>query len=1026
MSILLEILLVALVAVAVARLAPEPWRGRMFNAMKVYLTVRMVWLLLEWPVRGDGDELVPAWHLVLDVVRGIDARTFWTFAAVGALVRFTGVLFSMLRWQLVLVGQGIQFPFRHIFGAFLIGRAIGFFLPSTAGLDAYKLYDAARFSGRTVEVTAGTVLEKVLGVSGIFLPFLVALPFGYSIFGQHAAAVATITVPLATGVIAGLLALLWYPGLVQWGIRNVPLPGKARLAGLVTRISNASAAYRDKKPLVLMLLFCSFAVHFTTAAMYYFMALAVGAAALAAFWPIVFGSSIQIFATVIGPTIGGLGVREAAQLLTIGSLIGPGAAIVSATIGFWVGEVPTLFGFVYWLVRGKDYRPAYCLVRGEQVDYEEAARAAVRLDLGLPASGASGAHEVPPLGARARFGAGLGLGAGVLGGILIGGAEALAIAQQGFGAEAQVLWYGPFAYAVVLGALGLGAGLVFGALPLDRSEIRGWTPSLVLLGLGVPVALAVSVFRLQRDVYLEQMPPLPVLLALLGAFGLVALLLFFAGPRLFRARAGAAARPGAALLLLVLVGLGGLVASRSVALVRTATATPPPVPTALADRPNLILVMADTLRADHLSCYGASDVRTPNLCRLVEDGGTIYQGFAHASWTKPSVASLLTSLLPTSHQTMSKPSALPREIDTVVEVLQGHGYTTGAFVSNTNLTEAFGFAQGFDEYTYLGPDYLAGAKESSSKLVLYQIARRVWFRLPLGLHFGNFYQDSQVVNEHAFAWLDRHVDSRFFLFVHYMDPHDPYFEHPYNGYGIARASVPNPSPEMSQEMRRLYVQEIEYMDGNFGRLLEKLEELGLYDDAVIVLVSDHGEEFYEHGGWWHGLTLYDEQLHVPLLVKWSGGERLAASDARGHQARLLDVAPTLLARAGAKAPEAMQGMDLAMDLGERSERDRMIFAEEDHEGNVLRALRTSTWKWLEANPGNPRGLPPEELFHVAEDPGETRNVVDEQAALAAELRRHAEGQQLLAEKAKVGEATEAQLSASERAYLEALGYVQSE
>lgn len=1025
MKILLEILLVALVAFVVARVVRGPWRGRLFNVLKAWLTVRMVWVLLAWPVQSVAGETIPAWQLVLDVLRGIDAGTFWTFAAIGALLRFSGVVASMLRWQLVLRGQRIELPFRHVFGAFLIGRAIGFFLPSTAGLDAYKLYDAARFSGRTVEATAGTVLEKVLGVSGIFLTFLVALPFGMSIFGDNAWKVAVITVPMSVGVISALLAVLWYPGLVQWGIEHLPIPGKARLEGVLMRISNAAAAYRDKKPLVLKLLFLSFAVHFTTAGMYYFMAIAVGAGERAAFWPIVFGSAIQIFATVIGPTIGGLGVREAAQLLTVGALIGPGAAIVSATLGFWVGEVPTLFGFAFWMLRGPDYRPAWCRVDGRQVDYEEAAKAAVSLAPEGAESPAARA-DLPPFGTRAALGAGYGLGAGILAGLLVGLPESATIVATGLGTEAQVLWYGPLAYGVALGVLGALGGAALAVLPMDRREIRGWTPSLALLALLVPIGLAVTVFRLQRDVYLEQMPPFPVLVGVLGGFGVLALGLFFGGPRLFRSAFGALAKPLPALGLLALAVAGGAVASRSVDLVSTERTAPPPAAAALASRPNLVLVMVDTLRADHLSCYGATDVATPHMCSLAADGGTVYDGFAHASWTKPSTATLLTSLHPTSHQTMSKPSAVPEEIETLAEALQAHGYTTGGFVSNTNLTESFGFAQGFDEYHYLGPDYLAGARESSSKLILYQIARRVWFKLPIGLHFGDFYQDSEVINRHAFDWLDRHADSRFFLFLHYMDPHDPYFEHPYDGYGIARASHQHPDPSMSEEMRRLYVEEIEYLDGHFGRFLDHLREIGAYDDTVIVLVSDHGEEFGEHGGFWHGLTLYDEQIRVPLLVKWARDARGAPPDARGHQARLVDVAPTLLARAGAPVPAAMQGLDLAMDLADRSDADRMVFSEENHEGNVLRALRTTRWKWLEANEGNPRGLPTEALFEVSRDPGETANRVDEQPDLAREMRSHADGQQLLAEKGKVGEESAAELSASERAYLEALGYVQGD
>jgi arylsulfatase A-like enzyme len=230
---------------------------------------------------------------------------------------------------------------------------------------------------------------------------------------------------------------------------------------------------------------------------------------------------------------------------------------------------------------------------------------------------------------------------------------------------------------------------------------------------------------------------------------------------------------------------------------------------------------------------------------------------------------------------------------------------------------------------------------------------------------------------------------------------------------------------MAEEMQRLYSGEIEYMDHNFGAVLARLDELGLYDDTVIVLVADHGEEFAEHGGFWHGLTLYDEQIHVPILVKWAKGRRGAAPDMRGRQARLLDVAPTLIRQGGATPPPAMQGLDLA-GLAGRAERDRLVFAEEDHEGNVLRALRTERWKWMEANPGNPRGLPEEELFAIESDPGETRNRIGEEAAVAAELRAHAKGQQLAAESGKVGEAKSAHLSAAERAYLEALGYVQGD
>ncbi|UCE85163.1 MAG: flippase-like domain-containing protein, partial [Deltaproteobacteria bacterium] len=603
MTVLLEILAAGIAALLVIRFAQEPWRGRLLNAVKFYVTIRAFWLLLSHPVAVDDGGTVVAWRLILEQLQGIDAGTFWTFVAIATGIKFVGMLSSMYRWMLVLRGQGVELPFRHIFGSFLIGRAIGTFLPSTAGLDGYTLYDAARFSGRTVEATAAKALEKVVGFSGIFLSYLVALPFGYWIFGENAKLIVALTLPIPLGVIAGLLLVLWYPAVLQWGLEHLPIPGKARLQGVVMRISNAVAAYRDKKQLVVVLLFLSFVVHFTTAAMYYFTALAIGAVG-AQFWPIAFGSSVQILATVLSPfTIAGEGIREAAQYALLGNLIGPAAAIVSAALGFWAAEAPTMLGFLFWWLRGKDYRPAYCLVNGEQVDYESAARAALELETAAERRAREAAPlTLDPLPLRARRSGGFGLGAGLVSGLLLGIAEACVIAQGGFGEEAQVLWFGPLAYAVVLGGLGLLGGLALSVLPMDGDETRGWTPSLVVIGVLVPFALAITLFRLRRDVFLEQMPPLPVLAAVLGAAGVFALVVLFLGRRVFASRAGAFVRPIPALVLVAAVTAVGAVAARTAVPAAEQPPAPPPAPAELAERPNLILIMVDTLRADHLSC----------------------------------------------------------------------------------------------------------------------------------------------------------------------------------------------------------------------------------------------------------------------------------------------------------------------------------------------------------------------------------------------------------------------------------------
>src|SRR5262249_46501051 len=155
----------------------------------------------------------------------------------------------------------------------------------------------------------------------------------------------------------------------------------------------------------------------------------------------------------------------------------------------------------------------------------------------------------------------------------------------------------------------------------------------------------------------------------------------------------------------------------------------------------------------------------------------------------------------------------------------------------------------------------------SSKLVLYSILRKVILTVNKKRWVNQYYQDSRTVNAAVFPWLERNRDDRFFLLLHYMDPHDPYFRHPYDGEAIARVENPNPSPALAARMRELYAGEVHYMDESFGALIAFLRREGLYDEMAIVLVADHGEEFHEHGGWWHGTTLYDEQIHIPMLIK---------------------------------------------------------------------------------------------------------------------------------------------------------------
>jgi arylsulfatase A-like enzyme len=432
--------------------------------------------------------------------------------------------------------------------------------------------------------------------------------------------------------------------------------------------------------------------------------------------------------------------------------------------------------------------------------------------------------------------------------------------------------------------------------------------------------------------------------------------------------------------------------------------------------------MVDTLRADHLSSYDPSHVQTPHIDRLARDGARYANAFAQASWTRPSVATILTGLYPSSHGAVHKADLLPGRVDTLAEQLQRGGYRTVGFANNANVSPAFNFQQGFDEYGYLAPAFFFAASEPAAQLTLYSGLRLVRERfLARRVDVHNYYQPAEVVTAEVKRWLDHRPanDPPFFLFAHYMDPHDPYMVHPYNGEGAARVANPNPPAAQAERLHRLYAGEVAHLDEHLGALFADLTARGLYERTLVILTSDHGEEFQEHGGWWHGTTLYDEQIRVPLLVKpprKDGGGRVVE-----ELATSLDIAPTVLAAAGLPVPETIQGHVLPLDGG-RAPARTSVFAEEDLEGNVLFAVRTPEWKLINANPGNPRGLAEEEVYHVAVDPKEREELraraPGELQSLRAEL-----GRSLQEARAHAGATEQGGTDAATQERLRALGYV---
>jgi len=370
---------------------PGPQRKMPDGIAKVLFTIVGMMALLRHPIEVEGQGSLPVYAAIAEYIDKVDTNTFIIFACVAMGVKFIGVITSAYAWHLLLVGQGIRYPFwQKIMTAFLIGRFIGTFLPSTLGLDGYTLYEAGRYSNQWPRVITAKSLEKFIGVTGLFLGMLITLPFGYQVIvdvveqaGRPDAA------PMLAGLIAGIagsisgvviLGLVW-PTLIEYIMHAVewvaghilkvgPLKKVSdKVLGILRQFREAVGAYRGKLGLLFTALTAKFITHFTTAAVYFFTALAIGVTT-AEFWPITFGSTIQILGTLFSPTIAGEGAREALQALLLTEQLGGVAqAVLSGALGFIAAEAATLWGGAFLWTRTPEWRPRFAEVDGKQVDY---------------------------------------------------------------------------------------------------------------------------------------------------------------------------------------------------------------------------------------------------------------------------------------------------------------------------------------------------------------------------------------------------------------------------------------------------------------------------------------------------------------------------------------------------------------------------------------------------------------------------------------------------------------------------------
>ena len=404
--------------------------------------------------------------------------------------------------------------------------------------------------------------------------------------------------------------------------------------------------------------------------------------------------------------------------------------------------------------------------------------------------------------------------------------------------------------------------------------------------------------------------------------------------------------------------------------------------TAAVEAVNVLFILVDTLRADHLGAYGYARATTPEIDRRLAAEGVVFErAYAQAPWTLPSVASLFVGVEP--GRFLGGPMGSfglpedPQAPTTLPELFATRGYVTGGFIANPTLHAGNGFARGFS--TFYNP--------------------------PLDIESMKRHADD--LTPRVQAWLRAHQRRPFFLYAHYLDPHDPYlapdlvanrsqflpeYDGPVTGdwvHGVynGRLTLPDPARDIPQ-LVALYDSEVRYVDRHVGRLLDTLEP-DVLRRTLVVLTSDHGEELFEHGGWKHGQTLYEEQIRVPLILRWDG--RIGGGRREGAPVALLDLLPTLAAAAGVEPQPHWSGVNL-LDGGGRggTPARRAIFSQHLASGPMRAAVVSGERKLVLFNraeafaPADPTSahlwrldldrLEDAELYDLAADPGERTNL----------------------------------------------------
>jgi arylsulfatase A-like enzyme len=427
---------------------------------------------------------------------------------------------------------------------------------------------------------------------------------------------------------------------------------------------------------------------------------------------------------------------------------------------------------------------------------------------------------------------------------------------------------------------------------------------------------------------------------------------------------------------------------------------------------NILLITVDTLRADFLGCYGNPQVKTPTIDSLAKQGVLFSTAVCEMSTTTPSHASILTSLTPRVHGILTNSWKLSDTITTLPEILKLNEYTTGGFVSVRHLERKLGFAQGFDHFD----DNFPGLQRNAT----------------------------QVTNV-ALDWVSKNQNKKWFIWLHYFDPHTPYeppepFKQLYpavnNGSKLfgsfsqisaMEEKKLTPTPKDIERLQALYSGEISYVDSELGRLFDVLNKMGLTKKTIIILLADHGESFDHDIYANHDQVLYESSVRIPLII--IAPKQIPQGKRIDTLVQSIDIMPTILELLKLKPDTFMQGKSLlGLIRGKKPAPEPTVVIERRYYQNqqdCLRrhipvgaryAIRTQNWKYIWSE------FAPLELYNLGQDPGETNNLIKTQPEIKNKLHQYFD--QWLNENNKLRKWAYQKIDEQTAEQLKSLGYIQ--